>query len=828
MSVVPYQNGNYQVAQNDIIFFEGQPAQSINMLTQGKADVYISTLTGSAPNEKEVARSSYRVFTMPQGMFVGIDALFLATPYPFSYRAAAASTVYAMMANSADHVKAFMAGKREYAPFIFDSLAFAVENSYQTLAKVNKTVQTAQRLADNLAVYFWHLKQSLGFSISPRSEFMQNASTYKDALAASGTALPRSFNAEFFANDFSKVFNTSYIQDTELNPEDADFFRRLKALASEQKKALFTVDPVLTGYFAKQASDVLFTLASELKNAFIALVKTFETLYAEHGESLFTEYAKAAIELRKTKKDVTATTAALDFVAAKVKELKQSFETDYLAKPALDEEFMTNLYNQAKGVGAKQEDDTAAAAVSVSEGFEHLPAELKDSVKKIVKYSGITKDRADTFFDALEQFKKLPDKFDSESDARKIRKSVTSVFFEIYENVYKAVLKSGDKTRLYHMFLTYGYMDETLLNPEQALTLYKLIDRSAFNPEIPVRNIRDWLITIQTKENEPSVNELGQDFNESIREMKKRGLLNETEEASYRESPERRLKHEVENMFRSTHRLCYGQISTYFPVLHKDMIIRDLTQSLVTRAAVEQAISDILAVDFSAFHRELLYRDVEKDIDKEFVMKRVIPDFVLMPTYGSRAFMWQEISGRNRSSRGRIVLPIFTNENLVTLLIRTIGAFRWELCKTMMGPAWNDVTQSSLTADYTDYIQFYKKNRELSDEAKQSLEAQMEKNRSNIRDVFTQDYLTWLSYESKGILRLNKVARSILYRHVPFAKPIREHVSKLPMYAEIANRFTNMRRKKVIEIENHYFKFTKSGGTLPADMAENLRFFKEM
>ncbi|MEK6796673.1 MAG: cyclic nucleotide-binding domain-containing protein [Spirochaetota bacterium] len=825
MSVVPYQNGNYQVAQNDIIFFEGQPAQSINMLTQGKAEVYISTLTGTA-NEKDVARASYRVFSMPQGMFVGIDALFLATPYSFSYRAAAASTVYAMMANSADHVKAFMNGKREYAPFIFDSLAYAVENSYLALAKINKTVQATQRLADNLAVYFWHLKQSLGFSISPRSEFMQSASTYRDALTASGTAIPRSFSADFFASDFSKMFNTSYVQDTELRPEDADFFRRLKALASEQKKALFTADPILTSYFAKQASDVLFTLASELKNAFIALVRSFETLYAEHGESLFTEYAKAAIELRKTKKDVSATVATLDFITAKVQELIGTFGSEYLAKPAVDEEFMTNLYNQAKGAGSTKQEE--AASVSVSEGFEHLPAELKDSVKKIVKFSGITKERADAFFEALEQFKKLPDKFDSESDARKIRKAVTSVFFEIYENVYKNVLKSGDKTRLYHMFLTYAYMDETLLNPEQALTLYKLVDRSPFNPEIPVRNIRDWLITIQTKENEPSVNELGQDFNESIREMKKRGLLNEAEEASYRDSPERRLKHEVENMFRSTHRLCYGQISTYFPVLHKDMIIRDLTQSLLTREAVEQAISDILAIDFSCFHRELLYRDQEKDIDKEFVMKKVIPDFILMPTYGSRAFMWQEISGRNRSSRGRIVLPIFTNENIVNLLIRTIGAFRWELCKTMMGPAWNDVTQSSLTADYTDYIQFYKKNRDLSDEAKQSLEAQMEKNRSNIRDVFTQDYLTWLSYESKGILRLNKVARSILYRHVPFAKPIREHVSKLPMYVEIANRFTNMRRKKVIEIENHYFKYTKSGGTLPTEMAENLRFFKEL
>ncbi|MBI4979764.1 MAG: Crp/Fnr family transcriptional regulator [Spirochaetes bacterium] len=830
MSVIPYQNGNYQVRENEVIFFEGQAAQSINMLTQGAADVYISTLTSAGANEKDVLRQSYRIFTFPKSTFIGIDSLFLATPYKFTYRASAPTVVYAMMANSSDQVKAFMAGKKEYAPFIFDSLAYAIENAYLALTKVNRSIQSLTRFVDNAALYFWQLKQALGFSVAPRSQFMDDATGHLEALTRNGAPPPKGFDAAFFESDFSKLLSTTYVQDTELRPEDIDFFRRLSKMQTEFKRQFFAADTTLTGYFCRNAASMLFTLASELKTAFITLGKTFDEIYCEHGESLFGEYAKALIELRKTKKDVSVTSSVLELIVAKTKETVTLYQNEYRYQPPFDNEYFTNMYNNAKGIVAAGKEDAAAAAdaVEVTGGFENLPSELKDSVKKILKYADVTKERADAFLENLAAFKKLPDKFDAESDARKIRKGVTLSFFEIYENVFKNVIKSGEKTRLYHMFLTYGYMDETLLNPEQTLTLYKLIDRSPAGSDISVRNMRDWLITIQTKENEPSVNELGQDYNEAIRELKKRGVINETEEASYRENAERRLKHEVENMFRSTHRLCYGQISTYFPILHKDMIIRELSQAVITRKLVEDTVSEILAIDFSAFHREVLYRDPEKNIDKEFVMKRVIPDFILVPTYGSRPFMWQELSGRNRSSHGRIILPVFTSENFFNMLLRTIGNFRWELCKTMLGPAWNDITQSSLTADYTDYIQFYKKNRELSDEAKQSLEAQIEKNRSNIREVFTQDYMTWVNYEAKGILRLNKVARAILYRHCPFARPVREQVTKLPMFVEIGTRFANMRRKKVTEIENHYFKYTKAGGALPLEMADNLKFYKDM
>ncbi|AGA67225.1 hypothetical protein BPP43_10245 [Brachyspira pilosicoli P43/6/78] len=85
-----------------------------------------------------------------------------------------------------------------------------------------------------------------------------------------------------------------------------------------------------------------------------------------------------------------------------------------------------------------------------------------------------------------------------------------------------------------------------------------------------------------------------------------------------------------------------------------------------------------------------------------------------------------------------------------------------------------------------------------------------------------------LKYESKGIMRLNRVARGILYRQVPFAKNIRDELEKQPMFADMANRFKNIRNKKATELENRYFKFTKTGNPLPEELQNHIDFYKKM
>lgn len=52
------------------------------------------------------------------------------------------------------------------------------------------------------------------------------------------------------------------------------------------------------------------------------------------------------------------------------------------------------------------------------------------------------------------------------------------------------------------------------------------------------------------------------------------------------------------------------------------------------------------------------------------------------------------------------------------------------------GMAWNDIKLKSLTSEYMDYIQFYRKNHDLSDEAREKVKPQIQKGRNNSREIF--------------------------------------------------------------------------------------------
>jgi hypothetical protein len=217
---------------------------------------------------------------------------------------------------------------------------------------------------------------------------------------------------------------------------------------------------------------------------------------------------------------------------------------------------------------------------------------------------------------------------------------------------------------------------------------------------------------------------------------------------------------------------------------------------------------------------------MKKGIEKEFIMQSVRPDIILMPAYGSNSTMWQEISGRARNTPGRFIIPIFYDGNIDEMIQKLIGEFRWELSKTMAGVYWNDISIKSLTSEYMDYLQFYKKNKDLSEEAKEKLKLQIKRYRNISRNIFTSDYVTWLNYESMGATRLNKITRDIFYKYCPFPKETRAKLLNHPSYAPVANQFKNLRAKKIKDLENRYAKYARKGIVLDQEMIDTLNFYK--
>lgn len=145
-----------------------------------------------------------------------------------------------------------------------------------------------------------------------------------------------------------------------------------------------------------------------------------------------------------------------------------------------------------------------------------------------------------------------------------------------------------------------------------------------------------------------------------------------------------------------------------------------------------------------------------------------------------------------------------------------------------MGVHWNDMTQKSLTSEYTDYMQFYKKNNDLPNEEKEKIKQQCQKYRNMMKDIFTSDYETWINFEAKGNMRLNKVVRGIFYRNCPLTKPNRAKFAMHPMFSHMATIFENLRTKHAKTIESRYRNYAKSENDVDPELKANLEFFRDM
>lgn len=455
----------------------------------------------------------------------------------------------------------------------------------------------------------------------------------------------------------------------------------------------------------------------------------------------------------------------------------------------------------------------------------NITEELRDSAERILAYAEIDEKRADLFRAGLEVFRRTKNQYSLDAGARRMREAAAAVFFEAYLAVFRKVIKEGNTDRLYRLFLQYGYMDEKLLKPEQIAVLCELLDEPCTNANTGIYDVKNWLEKIYRQEKDPSINQFGKDYYDVFRELKKRGEVTDKDKAAWDRDVEARLSHESENLFKLGQRLCFGRMSGYFPVLYSEMITGDLERALVTPAKIEASLAKILAIDYSAFHREIVYNNQEHGITKELVMKPVMPEFILIPTFGERSVMWQELTGRVSTSPGRIVLPLFTAEDVDGMMAEAVARFRWELSKSMAGYSRNS-EEGSLYSDYSDYLQFYKKNHDLSEEARAKIKIQLDRCRNNTANMFAADYRTWITYESKGIMRLNKVARSIMFKYCPFSKPIREQLQRQPLYSPLITRFDTAMEKQAKALTARYTKLIKSGTPFDINLMQNLYYYR--
>lgn len=440
---------------------------------------------------------------------------------------------------------------------------------------------------------------------------------------------------------------------------------------------------------------------------------------------------------------------------------------------------------------------------------------VRSCIDAIGTFASPDKDLLKRFSSMLNEFIRNTDRYGSDDETRKLRRELSGTFYDIYLAVF---LKAADMEWKaiplgIRMFLIFGYIDETLAGADNTARLAAIAD--SIEPGGRIMTAFEWLKLIYYGKIVPSKNEFDLDYPAYLRELKKEGRISAAQEKELENSPQDRLRFEIKNLFIMGNRTTFGRITTFVPVFDKDNVIRPLNQCYLSPSTVSEQINRIRAIDFTAFCRQGVFSMPEAGVNSFYTTDEVLPYVILMPNIGTRASLWQEIDSKKRNTPARMLISIFHTETFEDSMIRLVGEFRWEMCKTEQGVHWNDVTDPSLTSLYCDYLQFYRKNSALTPEVKEKISIALKNNANNFKKVFISDYYTYIRYESQYALRLNKTARNILFTFCPFSDRIIQSLRDNPQYTQLISKYETDVKQKQKTLSNLCSKIEKAGYGIP-------------
>ena len=482
-----------------------------------------------------------------------------------------------------------------------------------------------------------------------------------------------------------------------------------------------------------------------------------------------------------------------------------------------------SFYNSSLQDDMEEDGDPEAFAIP----HEEIMSLLKNSLLQILKFANIEKSEQKEIISVMNAFAGAKDRLSVQDDMRKIKKGITGFYYKIYQNCLFKWFENKKVPLPVKLLLNYGYMDERLLEEEQIFFLCDRLEEKTPKLACRVYSMPEWLEAIYRGKKEPSRDSFEQDYRDMLRKEQRSGKITEKQEKEYLADNRRKVIFEIENMFVSNNKIVNGKLSTYVPVLYQDEIYGHLDRIFVTKKLLCDSIVELEEKDFTIFQREVLYTNPALQIDREHVIKHVYPDVIIAPVYGTASSMWQEITGKRRDTPGRFLFPVISENEIHKLVTKAFGRFHWEYCRCEMGASWNNIQYKSLTSEYMDYIQYYRKNHNLSEDRREKIKTQILRARNNSREIFLSDYEMWIYSEANSAMKLNKVSRLILATYCPFCKEIRDSLKANAAFAEAIAPQQRMFHEKVREWELRIKRRENNGLEVPKEFYDTYHYYSD-
>lgn len=621
---------------------------------------------------------------------------------------------------------------------------------------------------------------------------------------------------EFLEKDPRKLFQLK------CGDKKTAFFQECAKVQLDVHKKFYYNSSDMTLYQAGDVAGIIEEILTCSESLLNYIEEAYHLFWDASEENLFDHEVRLAVEMRKSgkfqNKQFIHAKMTKDKIASICELLQKRTVKRILLDKKLIEQKLSLILSTPMGDGSNDEDD-----VSVLE--EDLTKILKGSLQQILKFAKIKDEDKREMEVVMEKFYNEPDRMSTQDDLRKIKKKITTYFFEIYTSCIFQWFENRNVPLAVRLFLNYGFMDERLLEEDQIRFLCEKMFTKYDDLVCPIYTIPEWLKEIYEGKKDPSRNSFEQDYRDWLREEKRNGSITEKQEKEYLEDNHRKVLFEIDSLFVSNNKIVNGKLSTYVPVLYKEEIYGKLDRLYLTKKQLSDAIVELEKLDFTVFYREVLYTNPELKIEKEQVLKHVYPDVIMAPVYGTASSMWQEITGKKRDTPGRFIFPVISENEVSKLVTKAFGRFHWEYCRCEQGVSWNNIQYKSLTSEYMDYIQYYRKNRDLTDEKRKKIKTQILKARNNSREVFLSDYEMWIYNEAKSAMKLNKVSRYILATYCPFNKETREVLKTNATFAEAMMKQQKNFGEKAKEWALRIKKRQNNGLEVPKEFYETYEYY---
>ncbi|XDD49193.1 Crp/Fnr family transcriptional regulator [Leptospira sp. WS92.C1] len=834
---VPQQQA--QIPAGTLLFPEGSPAITLNVLHSGTVR-YLTEAPGGRKMELFKLNGA--------NLTPGSVALFTSGRYPF-YLQAEEACVLSTYAMNPDSIGKSVGSRVSLGLMVARTLLKEITELFKKANQIQKITSDIEKVNDNLSILYYQFNPSVFPDIKPGSPIPDVPAEVTDRILRlcrenlklffdNGGLLPDRPSPQFLEEEHESQLTRLYPEEIDFQDGEFNFIRKLVVQDPKILNALFTADPSMLTYVCTKLANVLEQISGILKTSLSDLDEAFRLFFV--GENSLIEKFYLILDITSSGYGTAPAEyviPVLGAIGAKIEKYKNGHQALFATPVAGISPNAAAFQSKASSLAKKMEDTApktqASSASTATAGVDinAIRKELDNSASVIIQFSGLDAERVKEFSALMVKVKSLKNPLDPEGDIRKVRRTLGRHYWDMYQACFMKYMNSNRNVpKAVDLMLKYGFFDETMVDDSQIAFMYSFKESINSVSDIPISSGTEWLERIYKREIPTSLDEMGQNFFEKVKmDNRAINIKKESDIPPELDTPETRLKFEFASLYEANVRLTSGSPATHFPILTRFHSQMAIDKSYVSKKALTDIIHDLMGIDYSVFHREVIYNNNELGITKEFIQKCVIPDFILVPSIGTKVMMWQDLSvhrgAGSKESPGRIIIPIFSQGDLKTMIADALAAFRWELTKSILGAEWNNVGNPSITADYTDYIQFFKKNKDLSIEIKEKLAGDFKRFR-NDRDIFANDYQLWIKYESDGVQRLNKVVRGIFYRHIPFSRQVREKVAKTPAFSEIHNRFINIRNRKYTELENRYKKYLNALGSLPDPLRENLEFYR--